>query len=1120
MLIGQDRSGKTSLKKSLKGMPFNPNEGSTVGIDVDPSYFKVTTETWKIGEEDQATDKDAKSYFEYNLGREVLKNLRTDENVPQTDTEAPSASQRNEVTEDPPAGILGQDASSMHSLARTLSETDKDDNHAVETTGNYKSYLEQTTATQTTERDDPLSPKKTLRDIESLLPDLLAVDDMKSDDIFSVFWDFAGESVYYETHTLFLTSRAIFLLTYDLSRNPYERALPVKRQGMFKLTEDRTGSRTNLDYLDYWMTSVSSVSSKSKDHEVRTTSTSTLPPETVPPVFLVCTHADQPSDGKDPGVLAREVYGELQEKSYSTHLCGKFEVDNTKSGKKPECPGVSSLRESIRAVAKELPQFKEYIPIKWLKFEKVLQVFLNNGHKWITIELAKQIASDFCHIHDDVAFKTAIDFLHDQRILLHFDNPDELNKLVVLDLQWLIDVMKEVITIKRYDDGEREFKFLWRQLQKEGILEEKLLQHVWDPLIGKHDTFKGLIAIMEKFSLLCSWPASDDLSSKRYLVPSMLNSRPPRQVTQLIACARLPSLFIKFESGQVPLRLFPRLVTQFLLWGKDGFWSSVKPQLYQNFVRLFTAKDGDCSVVLLCHSSFIEVVVHGGNASFDVSCAQSVFKQLFLMLECMRKEFFWLESMIYKAGVVCTVCCRERKVKYCDTHCKDNCEREECLHFISESELRSASKPISCTRSPTEESIKVCIENFSVWFGSCEKVSSFANTSGPPLQEGRKLKVTLLSNKWRSNKGGLSTIIRELAIQLAKCDDVEVCVYLPRFSIEDKKEAADCRVRLLKAKERAAYDPIDWLAFIPIEHQMDVVIGHGIHLGRQISFIKEAHQESKWMHVVHTDHEELGMVKLSYADSTVEGEKEYEAELKLCEDADQVVAIGPKLASTYSRSCGQRQVFVLTPGIFSEFSDIEQDTDERKEFRVLVFGRGDSEDFQVNGYDIAARAVANLKDAEHPFKLVFVGAPIGKEERIKEMLLKEGISHSQLIVRSAKERKQLAQQFYEADLFIMPSRTEGFGLTALEALSAGLPVLVSYNSGFGQALKEVPNGKNVVLNSDDPTEWAKEIKAVQRSRRGLRLEEASGLREKYAKMYQWEEQCRKLVEKMHDIVKT
>ena len=717
MLIGQARSGKTSLKKSLKGIPFNPHEDSTVGIDVDPSYFKVTTETWKIGEEDQATNKGAKSYYEYNLGRQVIKNLKHGENLPKTDSEEQSVGQRNEVTEDSPSGMFAQGASSMHSIARTLSKTEKDDNHAFETT-DFKSYPE-----QTTERDDALSPQKTLKDIESLLPDLLAADQVEGEyDIYSLLWDFAGESVYYETHILFLTSRAIFLLTYDLSRDPHEKALPVKKQGLFKVIEDRIGTKTNLDYLDYWMTSVSSLSSQGKHHEVHPSSASKVLPKTLPPVFLVCTHADQPYDGKDPRDLALEVYGELQEKSYSTHLCGKFEVDNTKSGQNPECPGVSSLRECIRAVAQELPQMKEFIPIKWLKFEKMLQVFLNNGHKWISIERAKQIAHDFCHIHGDVAFKIAIDFLHDQRILIHFDNTDDLNKLVVLDLQWLVDIMKEVITIKRYDDGEREFKFLWRKLQEQGILEEKLLQHVWEPLIGEDASFESLIAIMEKFSLLCSWPASDDLSSGTFLVPSMLKSHPPEHVSKLIVSARLPSLFIKFESGQVPSRLFPRLVTQFLLWGKDEFWSSVNPQLYQNFARLFTAEDDNCSVALFCHSSSIEVVVHGGSGSYEVSCAQSVFKQLLLMLECMRKEFCWLGNMRYVAGVLCTVCCRGRKVEFCHTHSKNDCEREECLHFISESELRSANEFIICTRSPTALNNKVCMKDFSAWRSSSQKV--------------------------------------------------------------------------------------------------------------------------------------------------------------------------------------------------------------------------------------------------------------------------------------------------------------------------------------------------------------------------------------------------------------
>ena len=41
LLIGQDRAGKTSLKKSLIGRPFNSKEESTDGIEVDPSKFQL-----------------------------------------------------------------------------------------------------------------------------------------------------------------------------------------------------------------------------------------------------------------------------------------------------------------------------------------------------------------------------------------------------------------------------------------------------------------------------------------------------------------------------------------------------------------------------------------------------------------------------------------------------------------------------------------------------------------------------------------------------------------------------------------------------------------------------------------------------------------------------------------------------------------------------------------------------------------------------------------------------------------------------------------------------------------------------------------------------------------------
>ena len=303
---------------------------------------------------------------------------------------------------------------------------------------------------------------------------------------------------------------------------------------------------------------------------------------------------------------------------------------------------------------------------------------------------------------------------------------------------------------------------------------------------------------------------------------------------------------------------------------------------------------------------------------------------------------------------------------------------------------------------------------------------------------------------------------------------------------------------------------VDWLSSLPDGHVVDCVIGHGAILGGQVQVIKR-HCNCKWIQVVHTAPEELGMYK-SYADAISRGEKKHQAEVKLCEKADQVVAVGPKLAEAFSgylRACGKDQdVLNLTPGIFSEFADVKQATEERKTFSVLVFGRGDNEDFQLKGYDIAARAIAELKDEPQPYKLLFVGAPSGEEEKVKDLLLQQGIDRSQLTVRCFNEsREQLTRLFCEVGLVIMLSRTGGFGLAALEALSAGLPVLASENSGLGEALKKVPFALSCVVQSEDPKDWANAIKAVCGKDRKLRLKEAKVLQEEYAGICSWQDHC-------------
>ena len=404
-------------------------------------------------------------------------------------------------------------------------------------------------------------------------------------------------------------------------------------------------------------------------------------------------------------------------------------------------------------------------------------------------------------------------------------------------------------------------------------------------------------------------------------------------------------------------------------------------------------------------------------------------------------------------------------------------------------------------------------------FPSTASTSQEDHDSIPGCTSSRKLRVTLLSSEWRSTKGGLSTINRELAIQLAKHPSVEVSVYLPKCSEEDKQVAASQNVHLIEAEEMAGYDnPVDWLSSLPDGHVVDCVIGHGAILGRQVQVIKRQ-CKCKWIQVVHTAPEELGMYK-SYADAISRGEKKHQAEVKLCEKADQVVAVGPKLAEAFSgylRPCGKDQdVLNLTPGIFSEFADVKQASQEISSFSVLVFGRSDSEDFQLKGYDIAAQAIAELKDVT--YKLVFVGATSGEEERVADLLLKQGIHRSQLKVRRFNEsREQLAQLFCEVDLAIMPSRTEGFGLAALEALSAGLPVLVSGNSGLGEALKKVSFGSSCVVMSENPKDWANAIRMVREKDREMRLDECKTLREKYAMKHNWRDDCNRLVERMLNI---
>ena len=377
----------------------------------------------------------------------------------------------------------------------------------------------------------------------------------------------------------------------------------------------------------------------------------------------------------------------------------------------------------------------------------------------------------------------------------------------------------------------------------------------------------------------------------------------------------------------------------------------------------------------------------------------------------------------------------------------------------------------------------------------------------------RIVKVTILASEWGSSNGGLSTLNRELAIQLSKFPEVEITFFLPKCSQQDKKEALEYNVKIVEAKPVPGMEQLNWLCFPPNDLQIDIIVGHGAELGSPAYAIKR-NKKCKWVQVVHSDPEELGMFK-NNSNPISKGVEKHRTEVELCKMADHVVGVGAKLSEafrSYLRGCKKDDnVLDFTPGVFEEFVAVNQHPSERQQRSVLMFGRGDVEDFQLKGFDIAGKAIAELKNT----RLVFVGAPDGKHEEIANRLIDCGVPASRLRVREyVQDRESLKRLFQEVDLLVMPSRTEGFGLTGLEAMSAGLPVLVSRNSGFGEALSKATFGSSFVIDSENPAIWTVAIQNIWSKDRECRLEEAVTLRDSYGRKYNWAKQIKELVDKM------
>jgi D-inositol-3-phosphate glycosyltransferase len=126
----------------------------------------------------------------------------------------------------------------------------------------------------------------------------------------------------------------------------------------------------------------------------------------------------------------------------------------------------------------------------------------------------------------------------------------------------------------------------------------------------------------------------------------------------------------------------------------------------------------------------------------------------------------------------------------------------------------------------------------------------------------------------------------------------------------------------------------------------------------------------------------------------------------------------------------------------------------------------------LKGLDVAIAAFAQLDDADAV--LVVVGGPSGPEgeaehARVEKLAVDLGVAH-RIIWRDPQPHELLSTYYRASNVVLVPSRSESFGLVALEAAACGTPVVAAAVGGLRTLVEHGLTG--FLVEGRDPAAFA------------------------------------------------